>query len=124
MVTFDSMKLKLVLLLLFFGLNKAFTQNETYTISWVDKRNVSTSEDKKIFVPGFESSTFYFDYQRNSISYVKNFKNLQRGKYQVTNIQYQPIDRSLLSNLKSIPTQFSYEVNQSRGCFLQFNPGS
>ena len=115
MVTLNSMRFKLVLLLLFFGLSKAFTQNETYTISWVDKRNVSTSEDKKIYVPGFESSTFYYDYQNNAVSYIKTFKTLPRGEYQLSNVQYESIDRRLLTNLKSIPTQFSYEVNQSKG---------
>jgi len=115
MVTKNCMKLKLVLLLLFFGLNKALAQNDAYTISWVDKRNVSTSEDKKTYVPGFDSSTFYYDYQSRSIAYLRTFKSLQRGKYQVTNVQYEAIDRRLLSNLKTIPTQFSYDVTQSKG---------
>jgi len=115
MVTIDSMKLKLVLLLLFLGLNKAFTQTDTYTISWVDQRNVSTSEDKKTYVPGFDSSCFYYDYQSGSLAYVKTFKSLERGEYELTNIQYESIDSRLLTNLREIPAQFSYNIRQSSG---------
>ena len=95
-------------------------QDIAANINWEDKRNVSTKEDVKIYVPGFDSDAFYYDYLNESISYIKSFKRLDAGEYQLTDVQYESINKNLLSNIKSIPSQFSYEIVQSKGRDILF----
>jgi hypothetical protein len=121
------MRVIIVSIILIFTSNTLFSQNTTFRLNWVDKRNVAIDENKALIVPAFQSENFSFNYFSNQILYANTISGLEEGEYQLTNISYEIISRNLLSKLKNIPTSIGYEIAQSRArdnlfTTITFNP--
>ncbi|WP_246062589.1 type IX secretion system sortase PorU [Mesohalobacter halotolerans] len=109
------------------GFQALVAQNTSYNIIWNDQKNVSTSVDNSIIVPGFDSKYFYYDVLTKTVTYARSFSNFNAQNYEVTQVQYENIDNRFLNQVKQIDTEFEYTLVQTyarnKKIFtLKFNP--
>ncbi|RRJ91035.1 type IX secretion system sortase PorU [Flavobacterium macacae] len=101
------MKNTFLLLSLLFSLHSFAQQKETITIEWIENSGVF-SEQIKIKIPTFKSSSFYYDFAKNKIQYVKKIPVngfVDEKSFVVSNVVFESISEENLGDLnkKSIP---------------------
>lgn len=99
----------------------------SYTLDWVDRKDVSIQEKKIKYVPGFQDENFKYDYYKNQVLYENSVDNIQSGNFQLTNVVYDIINPNLLGQLKTIPSALEPQIAQSRArnklyTTIAFNP--
>lgn len=97
------MKKTFLLLLFLISLTSIAQQKESVSIEWIDNSGIN-SEQIKIKVPVFHSSSFNYNYENRSITYVKKVPVngfADESSLQITDIAYETVTKEQLGELNT-----------------------
>ena len=97
------MKKTFLLLLFLISLTSLAQQKESVSIEWIDNSGIN-SEQIKIKVPVFHSSSFNYNYENRSITYVKKVPVngfADESSLQITDIAYETVTKEQLGELNT-----------------------
>ncbi len=119
------MKLKYITCLFLLGFQFLISQN--INIDWVNQKNISTSKDQSLKLPGFDDKYFSYDLYKKEVIYARSFKNLEAQNYKLSNVQFETVNPRTLKNINRYLSEFKYELEyyQARSekiLTLTFNP--
>lgn len=125
------MKKTFLLLLFLISLTSLAQQKESVSIEWIDNSGIN-SEQIKIKVPVFNSSSFNYNYENRSITYVKKVAVngfADESSLQITDIAYETVTKEQLGELNTakIPTSINAKITNmsnpaSQKAVIQLSP--
>jgi len=125
------MKNLFLLLISLISLTSLAQQTETISIEWNDNLGLNFDETK-IKVPVFSGSSFNYNYENRTITYVKKVSvngYADESSLQITNLSYETVSRQQLGelNISKIPTSINAKLKNmsnpaSQKAVIEFSP--
>lgn len=120
---FNLMKKTFLLLLFLISLTSFAQQKENISIEWIDNSGIF-SESYKIKTPIFKGSSFNFNYENRSITYVKKVSVngfADESSLLITDITYETVSREQLGelNISKISTSINAKIKNMNNAALQ-----
>ncbi|MFC6096546.1 type IX secretion system sortase PorU [Flavobacterium qiangtangense] len=125
------MKKTFILLLFLISLTSFAQQKENITIEWIDNSGIN-SEQIKIKVPVFNNSSFNYNYENRTITYVKKVAVngfADESSLQIADVIYETVSKEQLGelNIAKIPSSINAKITNmnnpaSQKAVIEFSP--
>ena len=125
------MKKTFILLLFLISLTSFAQQKENITIEWIDNSSIN-SEQIKIKVPVFNNSSFNYNYENRTITYVKKVAVngfADESSLQIADVVYETVTKEQLGelNIAKIPSSINAKITNmnnpaSQKAVIEFSP--